>query len=279
MITTVAFDAGGTFLKYGTPNDLHLLPLPYTKELIFDILSPEATRIILTGAGSKTIANWINKKFLEEDENPGLELEIYNEFLSTGLGGAKLAYQTECLVVNIGSGTPILYVNTKRPIVEHVGGSGLGSASLAGLSHFILNINDLNKISELALLGDSTKVNLLVSDLYEKSTEDLGLPGNITASNFGKYQDWRVVQNEPNNNDILAGLHVLVAETISVIANQASRAYKPDIPIVITGGGTLNAALVKNLKKTFRYLNKEVIIPNNAIYGTLIGLFEIDKKK
>ena len=278
-MTTVAFDAGGTFLKYGTPMNPHLLPLPYTKELIFDLITPETTRIILTGAGSKSIATWITKEYFEKNVNSHLKLKIYNEFLSTGLGGAKLARQKECLVVNIGSGTPILYVNADKHTVDHVGGTGLGSASLVGLSHFILNIDDLNKISELALLGDSTKVNLLVSDLYEKSTEDLGLPGDITASNFGKYQDWRVIQNKPNNNDILAGLHVLIAETISVIANQASRAYSPDLPIVITGGGTLNKALVKNLKKTFKYLNKDIIIPNNAIYGTLNGLFEIDLDK
>lgn len=274
----LGYDAGGTFLKYGTPSDLHLLPLPYTKELIFDLITSKTTKIILTGAGSKTIASWIEDSQKNSKLPNGLEIKIYNEFMATGLGGAKLANVNECLVVNIGSGTPILYVNAEKHIVDHIGGTGLGSASLVGLSHFILNISDLHKIAELALVGDSNKVNLLVSDLYDRSTEDLGLPGDITASNFGKYQDWRVVKNKPNNNDILAGLHVMVAETISGLASQASRAYRQDLPIVITGGGSLNGALVKYLQKTFIYLHKEVIIPENAIYGTLNGLFEVDKK-
>ncbi len=271
-----SFDAGGTYLKYGSPTDPHLLPLPYTKELIFDLITNETDKIILTGAGSNSIATWIktNNNLVKKDQR--LEIKIYNEFLATGLGGAKLANKKECLVVNIGSGTPVLYVNAENHTVNHIGGSGLGSASLVGLSHFILNISDLHKIAEFASMGDPNKVNLLVSDLYDRSTEDLGLPGDITASNFGKYQDWRVVTNKPDKNDILAGLHVLVAETISVIATQASRSYRPDIPIVLTGGGTMNAALVKYLKKTFTYLNKEVIIPENAIYGTLNGLYVID---
>lgn len=273
----IGCDAGGTFLKYGSPTDTHLFPLPYTKELIFDFFTPETTKIILTGAGSKTIASWIKDDQTNTKVSTDVELKIYNEFMATGLGGAKLANVNECLVVNIGSGTPILYVNAEKQIVDHVGGTGLGSASLVGLSHFILNISDLHKIAELALVGDPANVNLLVSDLYDRSTEDLGLPGDITASNFGKYQDWRVIKNKPDTNDILAGLHVMVAETISGLASQASRAYRDDLPIVITGGGTLNAALVKYLQKTFIYLKKEVIIPENAIYGTLNGLFEVDK--
>ena len=102
------------------------------------------------------------------------------------------------------------------------------------------------------------------------------MPGDITASNFGKYQDWRVVTNKPTTNDILAGLHVLIAEAIAVIANQGRRPYKSTLPIVISGGGTMNYALVKALKKTFAYLHNEVIIPEQAIFGTLQGLFVLD---
>lgn len=274
-LNIIGFDAGGTFLKYGSPQNLNLLPNPYTKDIIFDLMTSDKKEILLTGAGAKTIASWIShdKTVSQEKNRPGLH--IYNEFQCTGLGGAKLAKQEECLVVNIGSGTPILYANARDNVVKHLGGTGLGSATLVGLSHFILQISDLSKISELALLGDPSNVNLLVSDLYERSTEDLGLPGDITASNFGKYQDWRHVR-QPTKNDILAGLHVLVAETIAGLSNQATQAYNSsDLPIVLTGGGTLNGALVKYLQKTFQYLQKTVIVPENAIYGTLTGLFAL----
>lgn len=273
-LTTIGFDAGGTYLKYGTPINPFMLPLPYNEDLIFKLLNPDISKILLTGAGAKTIFKWLeqNSSFFN---SPPI-LQIYNEFMATGLGGAKIGNRPECIVVNIGSGTPVLYVNALSHSVDHISGTGLGSASLVGLSHFILNINDLNQIAESALKGDSNKVNLLVGDLYDRASEDLGLPGDITASNFGKYQDWRVVTNKPTTNDILAGLHVLIAESIAVIANQASRPYKSNLPIVITGGGTMNNALVKALKKTFAYLHKEVIIPEQAIFGTLQGLFVLD---
>lgn len=274
----IGFDAGGTFLKYGTPEKLDLLPLPYTKELIFDLIASDKETVLLTGAGAKTIASWLttdNEVYKQKNKSV---LHIYNEFQCTGLGGATLAKQEECLVVNIGSGTPILYVNTENNVVKHLGGTGLGSATLVGLSHFILNISDLAEITKLALSGDPAKVNLLVSDLYEKSSEDLGLPGDITASNFGKYQNWRTIDNEPNKNDILAGLHIMVAESIAVIAQQAIKPYGSDLPIVLTGGGTMNSALIKYLEKTFQYLNKDVIIPKNAIYGTLQGLFVVHSR-
>lgn len=270
----IGFDAGGTFLKYGTPEKLDLLPLPYTKELIFDLIASDKETILLTGAGAKSIANWVTALNESKETEKRLKVNIYNEFLCTGLGGAILANKDECLVVNIGSGTPFLYVNASKRDVQHLGGTGLGSATLVGLSHFMLNISDLTEISESALAGDPSKVNLLVSDLYDKSTEDLGLPGDITASNFGKYQDWRVITNKPGKNDILAGLHVLVSETIAVLARQSIKPYG-DLPIILTGGGTMNKALVKYLQKTFQYLGKEVIIPENAIFGTLKGLFEL----
>lgn len=273
-LNIIGFDAGGTFLKYGTPDKLELLPLPYTKELIFDLISSEEKAILLTGAGAKTISNWITTLNTNNQTKKEYEVKIYNEFLCTGLGGATLANKDECLVVNIGSGTPFLYVNASKKDVQHLGGTGLGSATLVGLAHFMLDITDLSEITELALAGDPAKVNLLVSDLYDKSTEDLGLPGDITASNFGKYQDWRVISKKPGKNDILAGLHVLVSETIAVVARQSIKPYG-DLPIILTGGGTMNKALVKYLQKTFQYLGKEVIIPENAIFGTLKGLFEL----
>lgn len=275
-MSTLGFDAGGTFLKFGSMEKVHLLPLPYTKELLTNLLTPDIQRIILTGAGSKTIVKWFQEV---TGISSNVNFQVYNEFMATGLGGAFLADVQECIVVNIGSGTPILYVNSKINHVDHIAGTGLGSASLVGLAHFILNISDLEKIADLALRGDPNNVNLLVGDLYDHSKEDLGLPSDITASNFGKYQDWRNVKTKPNNSDLLAGLHVLVAETISVIASQSSKAYTSGLPIVLTGGGTMNRALVKYLLKTFTYLERKVIVPNNAIYATLNGLFILDKLK
>ena len=269
----IAFDAGGSFIKYGIPKSLHFFPLPYTKEIILNIINENGSKnVLLTGAGSQIIKNWLSPS---NDK----KVVIHQEFQATGFGGAYLSDLDECIVVNIGSGTPILYVNRKDKKVIHLGGTGLGSASIVGLSHFITQIDELDKISSLALQGNAAKVNLLVGDLYENSLKELGLPASITASNFGKYQNWRHIDEKPSINDLLAGLHVLVAETIAVITFQASKTYTKNhsIPIVITGGGTLNEALTVNLKKTFKFLNDiECIVPQNALYGTLHGLFVLE---
>lgn len=273
MTNIIGIDAGGTFLKAGNPSlhNLHSTALPYTKESVNNIIRGYK-EIILTGAGSQNIKQWFDSKINNE-----INFKIYNEFKSTGFGGAYLSsVDNGCIVINIGSGTPILYVDKNNNEVVHLGGTGLGSASLSGLAHFIIKNDNLTQISELALKGDPNKVNLLVGDLYENSEKILGLPHDITASNFGKYQKWRHVNEKPNKNDILAGLHVMVAESIAVIANQASKKYNDHVPIVLTGGGTLNPALVKYLKKTFLFLNKECIIPKNAMYATLYGLFVLN---
>ena len=76
LLTTIAFYAGGTFLKYGTQIDLHLLPLPYTKGLIIDLLKMDTQRIILTGAGSKTITNWLKEEHSDTTNKPALEIQI-----------------------------------------------------------------------------------------------------------------------------------------------------------------------------------------------------------
>jgi activator of 2-hydroxyglutaryl-CoA dehydratase len=69
----------------------------------------------------------------------------------------------------------------------------------------------------------------------------------------------------------------MVGETIAMVSTLASRQYKdsnPELPIVITGGGTLNSALINNLEFTYKYLNNQkYVIPENAVFATLHGVF------
>lgn len=272
----LGIDAGGSYFKFGVYNDdkkyldhLNLFPLPYTREFLGFLFENHST-VLITGAGAQNIKNLISKMHHEK-------IEILPELLSTGLGGAYLADVDQCIVVNIGSGTPILYVDKEKKEVKHLGGTGMGSASLAGLSSFLTGISDLDEISREALKGNPIKVNLLISDIYS-NPDDIGIPGYITASNFGKYQDWRHAdeENKPSKADFLAGLHSMVGETIAMVSTLASRQYKdsnPELPIIITGGGTLNSALINNLEFTYKYLNQKYTIPENAVFATLHGVF------
>lgn len=260
-------DAGGTFIKYGSPEEsFSMEPLPYERSHIEKLLQQHNPPYLVTGAGSQLIANWF----------PELEISIVSELHATGLGGAHLAEVDTCIVINIGSGTPVLYADRVSKKVVHITGTGLGSASLAGLSYYMTGIEDLDEIEEAALSGNPDRVNLLIRDVYTNS-DLIDLPGEITASNFGKYQDWRHLSEEekPNKHDLLAGLHRMVGETIAVIVNAVRGQFSEEknLPVVITGGGTLNKALLKNLEYGFSFFKQPYIVPALAVYSTLCGLF------
>ncbi len=260
-------DAGGTYIKFGEPvhDVMEIHPLPYSKDWLKQQCESGSPPYLVTGAGSDTIMNWF----------PELAFEQIPELAATGLGGAYLGGVEECIVMNIGSGTPILHVDVTSKKVKHISGTGLGSASLAGLSYYMTGIEDLDRIDEKAFSGDPDKVNLLIKDIYEDPAQ-VKIPGEITASNFGKYQKWRHIQvgKKPDQKDLLAALHKMIGESIAVMANLACRQCSLlDLPVVITGGGTLNRALLKYLDISFQYLGQPYIVPSKAVYSTLHGLF------
>lgn len=273
---TLGIDVGGSFAKMGTVGSdtsaasLEMVALPLQREWLAQRLQPqggEVDQVLLTGAGASQVKKWF----------PDQRFCVVPELEATGLGGAYLADLDRCVVVNVGSGTPVLYVDKHGNQVEHLGGTGMGSASLGGLAHFLAGVTDLQEVGRAALGGDPDKVNLLVGDIYDDPS-NVGLPSTTTASNFGKYQDWRKLKPEdhPSNDDLLAGLHTMVGQVIATIATALARGRcRPDatLPIVVTGGGTLNPALVKYLRSTFGFLNQEVVFPPKGEYGTLHGLF------
>lgn len=259
-------DAGGTYIKIGSPETAYsMFPLPYTKAWVKSKMGGHNPPFLVTGAGSQIIADWYP------------EFTIIPELQATGLGGAALAGEKRCIVINIGSGTPVLFTDREAKEVTHITGTGMGSASLAGLSFYMTGIEDLDHIEKHASDGSPEKVNLLISDIY-KNPKLIDLPPDATASNFGKYQDWRHLPYEaqPNKADLLAALHRMVAETIVVIATTACKQFPDEnLPVVVTGGGTLNSALVKDLEKTFRFFDRPYVVPEHAEYSTLFGLFVV----
>jgi len=260
-------DAGGTFIKFGNPEtgEFSMHELPYDKPWLARNLNGKTSPILATGAGSRQIASWFQER----------SIDIIPELMAIGLGGAYLSGLDTCIVMNIGSGTPVLLVSRREKKVTHVTGTGLGSASLLGLARFMTNITDPDIMEKEALQGNPEAVTLLISDIYPNPV-NLGLPGDITASNFGKYQGFRFkhLKKKPKKSDILAGLHRMVGETLAVIGSLAcSASGKPGLTVVVTGGGTLNKALCHHLRRTFDYVRQSFVIPDKAEYGTLHGLF------
>lgn len=212
----------------------------------------EVDRVMITGVGS----SYINKDIF------GLPCEIRPEFDCIGKGGLWLSGLDEAIVVSMGTGTAMVY-SKRGGAPVYLGGTGVGGGTLVGLSRMLLGTDNTEHIFSLAETGDISNIDLRISDMTSRDILP-GMPGNMTAANFGNVDDLASI------NDKALGLINMVFETIGMCAIFASRAYNLR-DIVLTG----NLTRAPIAKKTFDTLNKmfgvNFIIPENSFFSTVIG--------
>ncbi|UJR09218.1 hypothetical protein I4U23_013465 [Adineta vaga] len=85
------------------------------------------------------------------------------------------------LLVNIGSGISILYVESESSY-RRITGTSIGGGTFLGLCCLLTGCSTYDEAIQLASEGDSTKVDKLVKDIYGGDYERFGLPGHIVAS-------------------------------------------------------------------------------------------------
>jgi len=92
------------------------------------------------------------------------------------------------ILVNMGSGVSILQVNSaKENDFVRVGGTACGGSTFLGLARALTSAGTFAEALKLAETGDAKKCDLLVQDIYgDDGSASLGLPGSLTAANFGK---------------------------------------------------------------------------------------------
>lgn len=95
------------------------------------------------------------------------------------------------ILVNMGSGVSILRVDSEAAHdYVRVGGTACGGGTFLGLARALTSACTFEEALALAAEGDASRVDKLVSDIYGvEGSASLGLPGNLTASNFGKLSD------------------------------------------------------------------------------------------
>mmetsp|Transcript_85621 Transcript_85621/g.169933 ORF Transcript_85621/g.169933 Transcript_85621/m.169933 type:complete len:531 (+) Transcript_85621:61-1653(+) len=95
------------------------------------------------------------------------------------------------ILVNMGSGVSILRVDSEAANdYVRVGGTACGGGTFLGLARALTSACTFEEALALAAEGDASHVDKLVSDIYGvEGSASLGLPGNLTASNFGKLSD------------------------------------------------------------------------------------------
>ncbi|MFH0971522.1 MAG: hypothetical protein V1835_03050, partial [Candidatus Micrarchaeota archaeon] len=223
----------------------------------------KAAPISITGAksGNAGIAAVAKK-------NPKLrELEKRQRIVEVGeIGaiaeGAKfLTGKEKFVVVNVGTGTPFVFVDGKKS--EHIAGTGIGGGTLEGLARLLLNaeVTELEKIAKNGNHG----LDLTVFDLVRRKMGKL--PPETTASNFGKAMNAPKIKNE----DVAASLLKMVGEILGVMGVLAIKG-KGCEEIIFTGRVIdENATIRARIDAAVKLFGGRAIFPENAKYCTAIG--------
>ncbi len=228
----------GGFGKFTTDNNISL---------------SDIDKIMVTGVGSEFLG----------DNIYGVDTVHVNEFIANGKGGLYLSGIDEAVVVSMGTGTAYVYSNKKTGEYTHLGGTGVGGGTLVGLADKLLGVRSAQHVSDLALHGDINNIDLLISDITKTDISPT-LSTSATASNFGKVSDLA------SREDIALGLINMVYETIAMMAIFSAR-MKNIKDIVLIGNLTVLPQAEEIFGKLRNMFGVNIIIPENAAYGTVIG--------
>ncbi len=202
----------------------------------------DISKIILTGVGAS---------YLEEDIC-GIPTSKISEIEAIGCGGLELTGLKEALVVSMGTGTAFV----------HIGGTGVGGGTLAGLSSVLLQEDDLSRITQLADQGNILNVDLVIKDISKDIIPTL--PLDLTASNFGK------LKPAANREDMALGLFNMVYQVIGMLSVFACR--NDSIQDVILVGTLAKAAQGKVVfERIGNLFNLNFLFPEEAPYAVAIG--------
>ncbi|KAL3848608.1 hypothetical protein ACJMK2_019457 [Sinanodonta woodiana] len=89
------------------------------------------------------------------------------------------------LLVNIGSGVSLVKVESESKC-QRIGGTSTGGGTFWGLGSILTGAKTFDELLELAERGDHRTVDMLVKDIYGGAYSNIGLPGDVIASSFGK---------------------------------------------------------------------------------------------
>lgn len=269
MLRYIGIDTGGTLTKVAYFNEQHELQFQAfpSKDLqaVKQWIERRADLEAIGATGGRT-------EQLREVVGEQHPLHYIVEFEAT-IKGVRYLLQQEhhsfdrCIVVNVGTGTSIHYMNG----AEHtrVGGTGIGGGTLIGLAGLMTGITDYAKIKDKAVQGQRNGIDLLVKDIYEGM--DTPIDGNLTASNLGKIAIHHQFDQQPE--DLLATVQGLVGEVISTLGIQYAWQY--DVEEIVYIGSTLgdNVHLQRvigdytKLKK-----RKPIFLPHSGFAGALGAL-------
>ena len=267
MSQVIGIDVGGSTTKIvGIENGTHIKsPMNITAndpitslfgafgKYLYDnnIALDEVEHVMLTGVGASGVTTPIY----------GLPTTHVDEFRADGLGARFVSGLQQLIVVSMGTGTTLVRVDGDD--IAHIGGISMGGGTLQGLSHLLLKDNHIQDVIEMAQHGDISRINLQIKDISKGDIE--GLPMHATASLFGK-----VMNSNPNDNDIAKGLICMVLETIGscAVLSQVNGGFKD---YVLIGNLTLLPECQIIFPMMESLYDVRFHIPEHARYCTALG--------
>lgn len=216
-----------------------------------DIPLSDIEKVMLTGVGSA----YINQPLY------GLPTAKTDEFLANGLGAQYLTQLDKLIVVSMGTGTS--FVKVDGPLIEHIGGIGIGGGTILGLSRLLLKTQDFHQIVKLALKEIQQTINLQIQDICNIPLPGLPLDGDSLIT-FGK------AGANSSQEDVALGIIYMVLQCIGQSVILA--ALNSDIHDYVLIG---NLTKLPQCESIFPRLEEmyggHFLIPEYAEYRTAIG--------
>jgi type II pantothenate kinase len=192
----------------------------------------------------------------------GYRIIKVDEMRALGLGGLTLSNLDSGLVVSAGTGAAMVAAGPDG--IEHVTGSAVGGGTLLGLSKLILGTDDVYEIDSLAMDGDASAVDIM---LTEAVGGEVGrLPASANAVNLGKLDR----EDGFSRQNLAAGLVRLVAQVIAVIAINAADASGMQ-NIIMVGHLMDLKSIQKEVHLVGEFYSRSFTIPANPGFGTVMG--------
>lgn len=265
----IGIDAGGTLIKIVCRQaDDSMTFLSYaTSELeraarwIAERMEKDHARVCVTGGKAALLQSLLPK-----------EAAQLLEFEATVTGVQWLLKQqgiplTQFLLTNVGTGTSIHYVGEDKHY--RVGGTGVGGGTLIGLSAMATGITAFEEIVSLASAGIRDEIDLKVSHIYEGSVPPI--PGELTASNFGR---WQQTGGSTRKEDLLASVVGLVGETVATISVHAAGQCGASSVIYIGSSFVHNELLRKVVADYTELRGSKALMLRNGEYSGAIGALQ-----
>lgn len=177
------------------------------------------------------------------------------------------------IMTNVGTGTSVHFVD--RSSHYRVGGTGVGGGTLVGLSAMATGIRSFKDIVTLAAAGCRDRIDLTVNHIYEGA--DPPIPGELTASNFGR---WLETGGSAAKEDLLASVVGLVGETVATVSVLAAAQCGASV-IIYIGSSFLHNDLLYKVVSDYTKLrgSQALILPNGEFSGAIGAMLAAASKK